>query len=119
MATVRDFHELNIWKESRILVKTIYEVTKIFPKEEKFGLSNQIQRAVVSIPSNIAEGFDRNSNKDMKQFMMVARGSLAEVYTQLTLATDLGYLTDKKFEEVELEIIKLRKMMNSFIKCLY
>ena len=116
MSTVKDFHDLNIWKESRVLVKDVYELLKKFPSSEKYALSDQIRRAIVSVPSNIAEGFDRGSNKEIKQFLMVARGSLAEVYTQVTLAYDLEYINKPDFEKIEQNIIKIRKMINAFIR---
>ena len=83
-----------VWQNSLKLVKQIYNLTGKFPLEEKFGLANQIQRAAVSIPSNIAEGYGRNSNKEMIRFLSIAKGSLYEVETQLYIAIDLKYLSE-------------------------
>ena len=116
MTTIRDFHDLNIWKDSRLLVVKIYSLLKKFPDSEKYALCDQIRRAIVSVPSNIAEGFDRGSNKEIKQFLIITRGSLAEVYTQITLAYDLKYISKVDYDSIEQDIIKLRKMINSFIR---
>lgn len=85
------FEKLEVWSDARELVKTIYKTTENFPDKEKFGLSSQVQRAVVSIVSNIAEGVSRNSVKEQIRFIEVAYGSLMEVYCQLYVAVDLGY----------------------------
>lgn len=85
-----------VWQNSRKLVKQIYNLTGKFPLEEKFGLANQIQRAAVSIPSNIAEGYGRNSNKEMIRFLSIAKGSLYEVETQLYIAIDLNTFQKRK-----------------------
>lgn len=85
-------YDLDAWKESRKLVSAIYRVTQAFPKEEMFGLTAQMRRASVSIPSNIAEGAARIGSREYAQFLNVARGSLSELETQLFIACDLGYL---------------------------
>jgi four helix bundle protein len=86
--------DLEVWKESMDLVVDIYTITKQFPKEEQYGLTSQIQRASISVPSNIAEGCGRKSNKETHRFLSIALGSLAEVETQLIIATRLGYVAD-------------------------
>lgn len=88
----RAHHDLNAWKESLILVRRIYEITGLFPKDELYGLSPQMRRAAVSIPSNIAEGAARTSSKEFIQFVNISRGSLSELETQLLIARDLGYI---------------------------
>jgi four helix bundle protein len=88
----RGHHGLEAWKLSRELVRNVYLLTKTFPKDEMFGLTTQIRRAAVSIPSNIAEGAARTGPKEFAQFLNIARGSLSELETQLLIATDLGYL---------------------------
>ena len=85
----KDYKELNVWKESRALVSSIYLLSKNFPEEERFGLTSQVKRAVISIPSNIAEGIGRKPNKETSQFCHIAKGSLYELETQLYLAFDL------------------------------
>lgn len=94
------YKDLIVWQKSRILVRKIYLLTLKLPKEETFGITNQIRRAVISIPSNIAEGYDRGSNKEFVRFLKIAKGSAAEVETQLILCIDLGYLTLDDIQEV-------------------
>ena len=92
-----NFRELNVWKESIILCKEIYDITSKGKFQKDFGLRDQIQRACVSIMSNIAEGFDRASRAEFHQFLVIAKGSCAEVKTQLYIARDIGYVDDKCF----------------------
>ena len=86
--------ELLAWQESMALAKLVYELTVAFPKDELYGLTSQMRRAAVSIPSNIAEGAARNGTREFRQFLAIARGSLAELETQMLLAEQLGYLTN-------------------------
>ena len=88
---IRTFRDLLIWQKSIKLVTQIYEVTKIFPKEEAFGLTSQMRRCAVSIPSNIAEGHGRNSTRDYLRFLQIATGSLYELQTQLVIANNLSF----------------------------
>lgn len=90
----RAHYKLDAWKLSRTLVTDIYKMTREFPKEELFGLTSQIRRSAVSIPSNIAEGAARSGSKEFAQFLNIARGSLSELETQLLIATDLGYIRE-------------------------
>lgn len=114
------FEKLEVWIDARELVKSIYALTEIFPDKEKFGLSSQIQRAAISIVSNIAEGVSRNSIKEKIRFIEIAYGSLMEVYCQLYIALDLNYIVTDKFEEIKLEIDKIANKLNalnrSFLK---
>ena len=89
---VKSYEELLVWQRAMLLARMVYGVQKQLPKEEMYGLGDQIRRAVVSVPSNIAEGFGRESDKDFKHFLSIARGSLYETKTQLELAESLGYL---------------------------
>ena len=89
---VKNYEELVAWQKAMLLAKMVYGVQKQLPKEEVYGLGDQIRRAVVSIPSNIAEGFGRGSDAEFKRFLAIARGSLFEVKTQLQLASELGFL---------------------------
>lgn len=93
LSKIKSFTDLNTWKEAHKLVLLIYKITKQFPHEEQFGLTNQIRRAVVSITSNIAEGFSRSSYKEKSQFYSISLGSLTEVQNQLLIARDLKYIT--------------------------
>jgi four helix bundle protein len=110
-----DYKELRVWKESRELVKDIYRISAKFPKEELFGLTNQIRRAAVSIPSNIAEGHNRYSDREFIHFLTIAKGSAAEVETQMIIAVDLGYLTDEEAEWILDKIDKTIRTIGSLI----
>jgi|YelNatPaOPRAMG01_1025707.scaffolds.fasta_scaffold159719_1 four helix bundle protein len=99
---IRSFKDLKVWQKSIELVKEIYHITKIFPKEENYGLSAQMRRTVISIPSNIAEGFRRRFIKEHKQFINIALGSCAELETHIIIAKELGYInssTEQKLRE--------------------
>lgn len=98
MVLIQKFTDLEVWKESHKLTLLVYKTTKKFPKDETFGLVSQIRRAVVSIESNIAEGFSRYHFKDRLNFYYQTRGSASEVQTQLIIAKDLGYITDLDFK---------------------
>ncbi|MHC4213052.1 MAG: four helix bundle protein [Planctomycetota bacterium] len=113
---IRRFQDLEIWKRSVALVEQIYRVTTSFPKDELYGLTSQIRRAAVSIPSNIAEGFSRFHNKEYKQFLHIALGSCAELTTQFIIASKLNYLEDKKAGILINEIDEISKMTMSLIK---
>jgi len=108
--------DLNVWQESRKLVSEIYSLTSKFPKDEIYSLSSQIKRAAVSIPSNIAEGAARNSNKEYIHFLYIAMGSLAELDTQLTLAMDLKFITEKELMEISENLNAIGKMLSGLIK---
>lgn len=114
MSIAKDFQDLIIWQRSHALAIRVYKVTHTFPKSEQFGLTNQLQRAVVSVPSNIAEGFERNSSKDFAHFLIIARGSLAEVQAQLLLARGLLYISPDVFGSLLTEATEIHKMINSF-----
>jgi len=105
------FQDLKIWQKGMSIVRIIYKETMNFPSEEKFGLVSQMRRCAVSIPSNIAEGNARKSHKELKQFLMIARGSLAELETQVIIAEDLEFLNN---ENLKLEIQELYRMLHSF-----
>jgi len=109
------FRNLNVYVKSKELVKQIYELLKKFPKEEQFALSDQLRRAVISIPSNIAEGSGRNSQKDQAHFYNIAYGSLMEVFSQLDIACDLGYISKEEFDQLELLINEEAKMLSGLI----
>jgi four helix bundle protein len=94
MAGNRPHYKLEAWKEAMALVSTIYRVTQEFPKNEIFGLTSQLRRAAVSVPSNIAEGAARRGSKEFAQFLNIAIGSISEIETQLLIAVDLGYLAE-------------------------
>jgi len=113
---IKSFKDLAIWQRSIKLVEDIYKVTKAFPREDLYGLTNQLRRAAVSIPSNTAEGFARNHSKEYKQFLFVSLGSCAELSTQLIIAERLGYLRCEKSNTLLDEIEQISKMTMSLIK---
>lgn len=113
---IKSFTQLNAWQEAHSLVLGIYEITKEFPKEEQFGLINQIRRAIVSVTSNIAEGFSRNSYKEKSQFYSMSLGSLTEVQNQLLIARDLKYLSKEKFTDLAEKSVTVSKLLNGLIK---
>jgi len=108
------FKDLEIWKRSRKFCASIYEITSKFPESEKFGLTNQLRRASVSIPSNIAEGSSRSSNKDFSRFLQIAIGSAYEVETQLLIASDLKFISDKELDYLISELQEIIKMTSRF-----
>ncbi|MEN3189380.1 MAG: four helix bundle protein [Atribacterota bacterium] len=97
---IKNFQDLRIWQKGIEIVKDIYILSKKFPKEELYGLTSQMRRSVVSIPSNIAEGFRRYHNKEYKQFLYIALGSCAELETQIIIANELNYINDTDKTEV-------------------
>ena len=97
MAAFKTFEEINAWQNARVLVKDVYAMTRTGAFSNDYGLKDQIQRAAVSICSNIAEGFERRGNKEFINFLWIAKGSAAEVCSQLYNAKDLGYITDEQF----------------------
>ncbi|MCE2614165.1 four helix bundle protein [Flavobacteriaceae bacterium D16] len=110
-----DYKKLDVWVQTRNLVKNVYVLTNGFPKIEQFALTSQIRRCVISISSNIAEGCGRGTNRETIHFLHIARGSLFELETQLILAKDLNYLTDDS-QYIHLEIERTKKLLNGFIK---
>ncbi|AOW20601.1 four helix bundle protein [Urechidicola croceus] len=110
-----NYTELDIWKESRELVKLIYQSTKSFPQEEIYGLISQIRRSSVSVPSNIAEGCGRQSSKETIQFLFISRGSLYELETQVYLSLDLEYIKKEDFNILIEKITSCKKLINGFI----
>jgi len=109
---VHDYEKLEVWKKSLDLVEDVYRLTSRFPKEEVYGLTNQIRRAAVSIPSNVAEGSRRGTNKDFAQFLRVAMGSASELETQLQIADRLQYAST---EEIRRELRGILKMLNKLV----
>ena len=107
------FEKLEVWHLSRELVKDVYQISKQFPNEERYILANQLQRAVISIVSNIAEGSSRSSLKEQVRFIEIAYGSLMEVYTQLNVAVDLNYLTTDAFGVFSVRIKEISNKLNA------
>lgn len=110
-----DYKELEVWKESKGLVKIIYKITESFPSSEQFGLTNQIRRSAVSIPSNIAEGIGRNHVKDTIQFLYISRGSIYELETQTILAFELSFISIEDYNKAVEKIHLCMKLISGFI----
>ena len=110
--------DLDVWKKSIAFVKEIYEITKWFPKEEIYGLTNQLRRASVSIPSNIAEGAARKGKVEFSRFLYIALGSLSEVETQLIISKEIEFIDKKKLDDLILELTSIRKMLIGLIKAI-
>lgn len=115
MEDSKSYTSLDVWKKSRKLTSRIYSLTKKFPKDELYGLTNQIRRCAVSIPSNIAEGCGRSHPKESIHFFHIARGSLYELETQLYLSFDQNYITEVELNDSLLLIIDCKKLINGFI----
>ena len=110
---MRNYKNLEVWKKSHQLALKIYEVTKMFPSEEKFGIISQLRRASLSIPTNLVEGASRNSEKEFAYFINIASGSAAEVEYLLEFSKSIGYLSLEDFNILNGEVIVVRKMLNS------
>ena len=112
---MRNFRELVIWQKAMVIVRKGYKLTAKFPKEEKYGLTSQINRALVSIPSNISEGCSRSSDADFARFLEIAQGSAFEVETQLILASDFKYIKEEVLSELLEELHYLQRQINKLI----
>ncbi len=113
---IKRFKDLRIWQKGIEVVTDIYTLTKKFPKEELYGLTSQIRRSAISVPSNIAEGFRRYHNKEYKQFLYIALGSCAELETQIAIARMLKYITEEKETELIEKLDHLCRMTTNLIK---
>lgn len=113
---IKSFSQLEVWKEAHKLVLLIYKVTKNFPRDELFGLTNQLRRCAVSITSNIAEGFGRFSYKEKVYFYANATGSLTELQNQILIAKDVGYLSEKDHQEIFQQSETVYRLLNGLIR---
>ena len=116
MESIKDFKDLFLWQRAMDLVVEVYDLVKKLPKEELFALSDQIRRAVISIPSNIAEGQGRNSSKEFIHFLSIAKGSKAELETQLLLCVRINYLKELEIEKAMSLVEEVGKMLHSLQK---
>ena len=114
--SVFSFENLDVWQESRNLVKETYLLMRVFPFEERYALCNQIRRAVVSVPSNIAEGAGRMSNKEKSLYIEIAYGSLMEVYCQMQIARDLEYISEEQLTSIRNRVFRISKMLSALHK---
>ena len=115
---MRDFKKIQVWQKAHTFVLGIYKATESFPDEERFGLTSQIRRAAASIPTNIAEGAGRATQKEFSRFIDIAFGSASEVEYQLILSHELGYLSTKQYTALEANITEIQKMLHGFAKAL-
>ncbi len=113
---MKDFRQLQVWQRAHQFVITLYPETQKFPNEELYGLTSQLRRAAVSIPSNIAEGCGRDGDAELARFCQIAMGSASEVEYQLELARDLNFLTQDSYDTLNNSLLDLKRMLNAFIQ---
>lgn len=114
MEKVRSYKDLKVWQKGADLALEVYVLSKKFPKDELYGLTSQVRRAAISIPSNIAEGSERKAVRDFLRFVRIASGSLAEVETQLYMAFRLGYIAEGEYQNVQPLMAEIGRMLNGF-----
>ena len=115
---IKTFRDLLVWQKSMALVTEVYRASAEFPTHERYGLSSQIRRCAVSIPSNIAEGFGRHSTTDYIRFLTIANGSLYELQTQVEIALNLGYIENNIYDTLHEQTREIERMMSSLIQSL-
>ncbi|MDQ3005300.1 MAG: four helix bundle protein [Chloroflexota bacterium] len=115
---MKDFRQLKVWEKSHLLALAIYKATKEFPKEELYGLTSQIRRSSMSIPTNIAEGCGRNTDADFARFLQMAMGSASETEYQLLLSLDLGFLNKEQYDKLNPDVTEVKRMLASLLKTL-
>lgn len=115
MEKIKSFKELRIWQKGIEIVKDVYTLTKKLPKEELYGLTSQMRRSAISIPSNVAEGFKRYHNKEYSQFLYIALGSIGELETQIIIARELKFIADKELIAISEKIDHISRMISSLI----
>ncbi len=113
---MKEYKKLVVWQKSHQLTLDIYQITSSYPKEEMFGLVSQMRRASGSIPTNIAEGCGRNSDKDFCRFLVIAFGSTNELEYQIILSTDLNFIERQRSQELLFQVEEVRKMLSAFIR---
>lgn len=113
---IKSFEDLKVWQEACVFIKRIYQITSKKPFSKDFSLKEQLRKSVISIPSNIAEGFERNSTREFKRFLKIAKGSAGEVRSYLYIAKLLDYVTEEEYHELLRYIVSLSKQIASLIK---
>jgi four helix bundle protein len=113
---MKDFRTLKVWEKAHVLALAIYKATENFPRQELYSLTNQIQRAAVSVPTNIAEGYGSDSDAQLKRYFLIAMGSASELEYLLILARDLNYLPSDIYQSLNNDLVEVRKMLNAFIQ---
>jgi four helix bundle protein len=115
---LKNYKDLKVWQKAYELCITIYQITKHFPKEEQYGLTSQIRRSAVLVPSNIAEGYGRKTTQEYMQSLYIAYGSHCELETQIMISKDLGYIKSDDFQELQQDIGDVERMLKALIKSL-
>ena len=113
---MKTYRDLVVWQKSMVLVTEVYEISKKFPKDELYGLTSQIRRCAISIPSNLAEGYGRNSTNDYIHFLRIASGSLYELQTQMEISLNLQYIDRREFENLYELSREIERMLSSLIR---
>ena len=113
---VKTYRDLVVWQKSMVLVTEVYEISKKFPKDELYGLTSQLRRCAISLPSNIAEGYGRNSTNDYIHFLRIASGSLYELQTQMEISLNLQYIDRREFENLYELSREIERMLSSLIR---
>ncbi|MDX5479082.1 four helix bundle protein [Fontibacter flavus] len=112
---MHNYKELNVWKRGIKLTTEIYKISQVFPTEERFGLTSQMRRSAVSVPSNVAEGAGRRTDGEFVNFLGIAHGSICELETQLYVSYELGYIEEQRFSGITDELTEIQKMLYSLI----
>jgi four helix bundle protein len=113
---LKDFRKLKVWEKSHHLVLSVYQATSSFPDHEQYGLTSQLRRAAVSIPTNIAEGCGRGGDAEFARFLQIASGSATELQYQILLANELNFLDAENFEHLNNDVVEVKKMLNALIQ---
>ena len=116
---MHNFKELKVWQASMEISKAVFAITRLFPSEEKFTLISQMMRSAISIPSNIAEGCGRKSNKELYQYLNISLGSCFELETQLILAKEFNYIDEANFKPLQSQLIEVQRMITGLQKSLH
>jgi four helix bundle protein len=112
---MKTYREIKVWQKAMLFITEIYKNTRQFPNEEIYGLTSQIRRSAVSIPSNIAEGFGRRSSNDFRRFLQISMGSLFEIHTQLEISKNLKYIDGENFDRLYQDSREIERMLSAFI----
>lgn len=115
---MKDFRDLKVWEKAHQLAVDLYASTQLFPREEIYGLTSQLRRSAISVPSNIAEGCGRDGDRDLARFLQIAMGSASELEYQLLLAHDLGFMEKTNHEQFSDRIREIKRMLASFLQTL-
>lgn len=115
---MRDFKELKVWQKAHQFALNVYQKTRSFPDEERFGLTRQVRNSATSVPSNIAEGCGRTGERELARFLTIAAGSASEAEYQLLLSRDLGYLKPDEHNHLDLQVNEIKRMLNGLLKTL-